>query len=739
MTVSVAEAQLRRIVQAEHSDPFSVLGAHPIDLKGKPGIAIRAFLPEAKMVWVVPADGADPVSMRRVEGTDFFEAQFPGQSELFPYRLRLVNRFGQTSEGPDPYSFMPVLSDPDLYLFGEGNNFLSYQMMGAHLITWQGAAGVLFAVWAPNAQRVSVVGDFNGWDGRRHPMRLRPGAGTWELFVPGLGEGTVYKYEIKTGDGHVLLKADPQAFSAEVRPRTASVVWDICKHQWNDTAWVQERSLRDALHSPVSIYEVHLGSWMRVPADNGFLSYRDLAEKLCAYVTQQGFTHVELLPITEFPFDGSWGYQVTGYYAPSSRFGTPDDFQYFVDYLHQHGIGVIMDWVPAHFPKDEYGLSNFDGTALYEYADDRLGEHKAWGTKVFNYGRNEVRQFLISNVLFWLDQYHIDGIRVDAVAAMIYLDFGRDDWVPNLYGGRENLEAMAFLRRLNEKVYELHPGTVTIAEESSDFPGVSRPTYLGGLGFSFKWNMGWMHDTLDYIALDPIYRKYYHQNLTFGLMYAFSENFVLPISHDEVVHLKHAMADKMPGDLWQKMANLRLYYGFMWTHPGKKLLFMGQDFGQWREWSEERSLDWHLLEQEPHRAIQRWVADLNRNYCAERSLWEQDYEWSGFEWIDPNDWEHSILSFIRRAKDPADYLVVVANFTPVVREGYRVGVPELRRYQELLNSDSEYYYGGNVGNGLGLEAERFAWQSQPYSVVMTVPPLAIVILKPGEAVPAGRL
>jgi 1,4-alpha-glucan branching enzyme len=508
------------------------------------------------------------------------------------------------------------------------------------------------------------------------------------------------------------------------------VVWDTSGFEWHDQEWMARRAVANYLTAPLAIYEVHLGSWMRVPETDGYLTYRDLAHRLADYVLERGYTHVELLPVTEHPLDASWGYQVTGYFAPTSRFGTPDDFQYMMDYLHGKGIGVIVDWVPAHFPKDDYGLPLFDGTHLYEYADDRVGEHKTWGTLVFNYARNEVHQFLTNSALFWLDRYHVDGLRVDAVAAMLYLDYGRTEWVPNRYGGRENLEAIAFLRRLNELVHEQHPGAITAAEESTAFPAVSRPTYLGGLGFTMKWNMGWMHDTLDYIALDPVYRKYHHQKLTFGLMYAFSENFVLPISHDEVVHLKHSMLDKMPGDFWQRFANLRLYYGFMWTHPGKKLLFMGQDFGQWREWSEERSLDWHLTEYEPHQKLQRWISDLNDLYRSEPSLYEVDYEWTGFEWIDPNDWEHSVLSYIRRAADPRDYLIIVANFTPVVREGYRVGVPDLCTYRELLNSDSEHYYGSNVGNALGLEAQDLRWQSQPYSIEMTLPPLAVVILKP---------
>jgi 1,4-alpha-glucan branching enzyme len=632
-----------------------------------------------------------------------------------------------------------VLGDLDLQLFNEGNHFRTYEKLGAQIMTLDGAAGVLFTVWAPNAVRASVVGDFNGWDGRRHPMRVRGSSGLWELFIPDLHQGTTYKFEIKTQSDTIRIKADPQAFTSEVRPRTASVVWDTSGFEWHDQEWMAQRAKANYLVQPLAIYEVHLGSWMRVPETHGYLTYRDLAHRLADYVLERGYTHVELLPVTEHPLDASWGYQVTGYFAPTSRFGTPDDFQYLMDYLHGKGIGVIVDWVPAHFPKDDYGLVLFDGTHLYEYADDRVGEHKTWGTLVFNYARNEVHQFLMNSALFWLDRYHVDGLRVDAVAAMLYLDYGRTEWAPNRFGGRENLEAIAFLRRLNELVHEQHPGAITAAEESTAFPAVSRPTYLGGLGFTMKWNMGWMHDTLDYIALDPVYRKYHHQRLTFGLMYAFSENFVLPISHDEVVHLKHSMLDKMPGDFWQRFANLRLYYGFMWTHPGKKLLFMGQDFGQWREWSEERSLDWHLTEYEPHRKLQRWMSDLNDLYRSEPSLYEVDYEWTGFEWIDANDWEHSVLSYIRRAADPRDYLVIVANFTPVVREGYRVGVPDLCTYREALNSDSEHYYGSNVGNALGLEAQDLKWQSQPYSIEMTLPPLAVVILKPDwQPCAAGR-
>ena len=591
MQFTVLQDQLDKILAARHNDQFQALGAHAVEVDAAPVVSVRAFLPFAEQAWVVPETRflgeTGFLPMTRLPDSDFFEAQFPTsnlQSPIPPYRLRTLDKDGVTREFDDPYSFLPVLGDLDLQLFGEGNHFRTYDKLGAHVIEHDGVRGTVFAVWAPNAERVSAIGDFNRWDGRCHPMRVRGSSGIWELFVPGLGEGTIYKYEIRTKAGAILQKADPQGFFAEKRPKTASIVWDIGKHVWGDAEWMARRAAADPLRSPMAIYEVHLGSWMRTPEGNGYLSYHDLAVKLAEYVTQQGYTNVELLPITEHPLDMSWGYQVTGFFAPTSRFGAPDDFQAFVDILHQAGIGVILDWVPAHFPRDDYGLSNFDGTALYEYADSRLGEHKDWGTKVFNYARNEVRQFLVNSALFWLDEYHIDGLRVDAVAAMLYRDYGRTEWLRNERGGRENLEAISFLQLMNEKVYAEHPGAVTIAEESTAFPAVSRPVYLGGLGFSFKWNMGWMHDTLDYVALDPIYRKYHHQKLTFGLMYAFSENFILPISHDEVVHLKKAMLDKMPGDLWQKLANLRLYYGFMWTHPGKKLLFMGQDFGQWREW-----------------------------------------------------------------------------------------------------------------------------------------------------------
>jgi 1,4-alpha-glucan branching enzyme len=605
-------------------------------------------------------------------------------------------------------------------------------------MTVDGVEGVHFAVWAPNAKRVSVVGDFNRWDGRRHPMRVLGGSGIWELFIPGLGEGNLYKYEIKGQFDQVFEKADPHGYAAELRPKTASVVWDIDKHHWEDQEWMERRAETDYLPEPVSIYEVHLGSWMRVPDEGDrFLTYRELAHRLVDYVREMGYTHIELLPVMEHPLDASWGYQVIGYFAPTSRFGTPDEFQYFVDYCHQNGIGVILDWVPAHFPRDAHGLARFDGTALYEHADPRLGEHRDWGTLIFNYGRNEVRNFLISSGLFWLDKYHVDGLRVDAVASMLYLDYSREpgEWVPNKYGGNENLEAIDFMKRFNELAHELYPGAVTIAEESTAFTGVSKPTYLGGLGFTFKWNMGWMHDTLSYIEKDPVYRKHHHNSLTFGLIYAFSENFVLVISHDEVVHGKRSLAGKMPGDEWQQMANLRAYLGFMFTHPGKKLLFMGAEIAQWSEWSEARSLDWHLLDWESHQKVQRYMADLNGFYRSEPALYEVDFNSEGFEWVDFRDWERSVIAFLRKAKDPSDHLLVVCNFTPVPREGYRVGVPEHCYYAEVLNSDSQVYWGSNTGNRGGFWSEPTPWQGQPCSLELTLPPLAVCIFKPrrGEA------
>ncbi|TMC20929.1 MAG: 1,4-alpha-glucan branching protein GlgB [Chloroflexi bacterium] len=637
-----------------------------------------------------------------------------------------------------------IFSDFDLYLFGQGKNYRIYEKMGAHVRTVNGVTGVHFAVWAPNALAVSVIGDFNNWQRGANPMQLRhQDLGVWECFVPGVKPGALYKYAIYSRfNNYAVEKTDPYGFATELRPRTASIVVDIHQHGWNDTTWMQQRAKHQELSSPISIYEVHLGSWRHAPErhvegnpeEDRYLTYRELAHSLAPYVKDLGFTHIELLPITEYPYDASWGYQVTGFYAPTSRFGTPEDFQYFVDYMHQQGIGVFLDWVPSHFPKDGTALSYFDGTYLYEYADTRKGEHKEWGTLVFDYGRSEVRNFLIANALFWLREYHIDGLRVDAVASMLYLDYQRKpgEWIANQYGGREHLEAIDFLRQLNEAVYAEEPGTLTIAEESTAWPLVTRPTYVGGLGFSLKWNMGWMHDMLDYMHLDPIFRRYHHNNITFSLMYAYSENYVLPLSHDEVVHLKGSLINKMPGDLWQRFANLRAFYGYMWGHPGKKLLFMGGEFGQWHEWNFAESLDWHLVEppSDPrHAQLRNFLRDLCVIYQHEPALSELDYDPAGFAWIDCYDSDNSVVSFIRRTRNEEDTLVLVCNFTPVPRHGYRLGVPHAGEYYELLNSDADRYGGSGLENLQPMPSGPIYWQSCPHSILLTLPPLSTVILK----------
>jgi 1,4-alpha-glucan branching enzyme len=731
-TASPVEIEL--IVRAEHADPFHVLGRHPVAREGVSGFAIRAFLPDAQEAFVVDTRSGHAHPMERVHPEGFYEVVFWGVTEAFPYRLRVVDR-GGVRECLDPYSFPPVLTDFDLYLIGEGTHQRIFEKLGAHVREVEGVRGVHFAVWAPNARRVSVVGDFNAWDGRRHPMRVRGQSGIWELFIPELPEGVLYKFEIKSQHGdRLLLKSDPYGFFFERPPKTAAIVFDLSRCRFSDREWMEERARRQALDAPMNIYEVHLGSWRRVPEQGHRpLTYREAAHQLAAYVREMGYTHVELLPILEHPFDGSWGYQALGYYAPTSRYGSPEDFAYFVNYLHEHKIGVILDWVPAHFPKDAHGLAFFDGTHLYEHADPRRGEHPDWGTLIFNYGRHEVRNFLLGSALFWLDRYHADGLRVDAVASMLYLDYSRrpGEWVPNPYGGNENLEAIAFLQRFNEWVHGLYPGAVTIAEESTAWPLVSRPTYLGGLGFTFKWNMGWMNDTLRYMTRDPIYRKHHHHELTFSLMYAFSENYILPLSHDEVVHGKRSLLEKMPGDRWQKFANLRLLYGYMFGHPGKKLLFMGGEFGQWREWDVGTSLDWHLLEEEPHRQLHRYVRDLNHFYLAEPALYECDFEPSGFEWIDCHDWEQSIIAFLRRARRAAPLLIFVCNFTPVPRLRYRLGVPEPGAYREVFNSDRPEYGGSGLGNPESIWAEPIPWSGRPYSVQLTLPPLAVIVLKRG--------
>ncbi len=627
-----------------------------------------------------------------------------------------------------------LLSDYDLHLLAEGTHYRTYEKLGAHVKNVNGAIGTHFAVWAPNAERVSVIGDFNNWDPEAHRMVVRQEAGVWETFIPDVGSGALYKYRVYSRyNGFVADKADPYGFAAEIRPQTASMVWDLAGYEWNDAEWMAERGRRHALDAPISVYELHLGSWRRVPEDGDrWLTYREAAHQLADYVSHMGFTHVELMPVSEHPFDGSWGYQTVGYYAPTSRFGNPHDFMYLVDLLHQRGIGVIIDWVPAHFPTDGHGLGYFDGTHLFEHADPRQGKHPDWDTLVFNFGRREVTNFLISNALFWLEKYHIDGLRVDAVASMLYLDYARreGEWIPNQYGGKENIEAIDFLRRFNERVYEEHPDVMTIAEESTSWPMVSRPTYLGGLGFGYKWNMGWMHDMLDYTSKEPVYRSYHHDRITFSMLYAFTENFVLPFSHDEVVHLKGSMIGKMPGDDWQKFANLRLLYGYMTGHPGKKLLFMGGEIGQWSEWSHDHSIEWHLLEFPLHKGLQRWVRDLNTFYRGNTAVHQVECDHHGFEWIDCNDHGASTITFLRRGHNPDDIVVFGCNFTPVPRHNYRIGVPRGGWYKEVLNSDAELYGGSGQGNSGGVEAAPAPMHGRTHSLTVTLPPLGMVVFKP---------
>jgi 1,4-alpha-glucan branching enzyme len=729
--VSLLDPSLRAILNATHGDPFAVLGPH---VEGG-RLVIRTFLPRAEAVAVRLAstpDVAHAMSVRHPDG--LFEVALDGQATLAPYVLEVTTRdSGDVAQIEDPYRFGLLLGDLDLYLLGEGRHQQLHRTLGAHPTTLGHVAGTRFAVWAPNARRVSVVGDWNGWDGRVHPMRQRLPQGVWELFVPGVAAGAHYKFEIAPASGGPpFLKADPCAAACEHPPATASVVCDESQYVWCDGEWVASRAVRrEALDQPMAIYEVHLGSWAR-NADGEFLTYQQLAEGLIAHVTRLGFTHIELLPVLEFPYDGSWGYQVTGFFAPTSRFGTPDDFRAFVDALHQAGIGVILDWVPGHFPKDAHGLARFDGTALYEHADPRQGEHMDWGTLIFNYGRNEVRNFLIASAIAWIEEFHIDGLRVDAVASMLYLDYSRKEgeWVPNQYGGRENLDAVSFLQQLNAIVHEKHPGVVTIAEESTAWPGVSRPVHLGGLGFTYKWNMGWMHDILTYTSRDAIHRRWEHTHLTFSMLYAYNENFILPFSHDEVVHGKRHLLDKMPGDTWQKAANLRALYGYMFTHPGKKLLFQGTEFGQWREWNHGESLPWFLLDHAPHDGIFRFLCDLAHLYRAQPALHQRDYDPSGFQWIDCNDNENSVISFIRRAADPEDFVVVVMNFTPVPREGYVVGVPRAGGYAEVLNSDATAYGGSNMGNGGFVSTVDTPAHGHDQSLAVTLPPLSCLVLKP---------
>ena len=725
---TIDQGAIDAILGAYHGDPFSLLGMH--EAGGQ--LVVRVFRPDARAVTVIREDAPDeqwPAIQVHPDG--FFEAALGNPEERFTYLLKFTGHEGRQWTQRDPYSFGTILGPLDLHLFAEGQHWELYKKLGAHLTTVDGVEGTAFNVWAPNAHRVSVVGEFNNWDGRVYPMRKLLGSGVWEIFLPGVGEGTHYKFEIKAAHGGILLKSDPFAFFSQHGLQTASLVFNLDRYQWSDDEWMKKRETVEWHRSPISIYEVHLGSWRRRPEEgNRFLSYRELADELLDYVVALGYTHVELLPVAEHPFEGSWGYQVTGYFAPTSRFGNPDEFRYFVDKAHQKGIGIILDWVPGHFPKDAHGLAEFDGTDLYEHADPRQGEHMDWGTLIFNYGRNEVRNFLIANALFWFAEYHIDGVRVDAVASMLYLDYSRQpgEWVPNAHGGRENLEAIYFLKRFNEVCYERHPGIITIAEESTAWPGVSRPTYLGGLGFGFKWNMGWMHDFLVYMAKDPAFRKYHQGDITFSLIYAFHEHFLLVLSHDEVVHGKGSLLNKMPGDVWQKFANLRMFYAWMYAHPGKKLLFMGGEFGQWREWNHNQSLDWHLNDWPEHDGLKRLVQHLNHLYRHEPALYELDDSYEGFEWIDFHDSDNSVIAFKRKARN-GDVIAFIINATPVVRESYRVGVNGEGFYEEILNSDAQTYGGSNVGNYGGVWAEPISWQGKSHSLIVRLPPLAVVGLK----------
>ena len=720
--------ELAAFLAASHSDPFRILGPHRVGND----LAIRVFRPDAENISIVTKAAPEKrIPAERLDRQGFFQAVLPDMPRDTDYQIEITGWNGSTWTACDPYSYGTIMGEVDLHLFSEGNHLQIYEKFGAHLRTIGGIAGVYFAVWAPNALRVSVVGDFNGWDGRVNPMRKLLGSGVWELFLPDVKEGTHYKFELKTHTGALLLKSDPFAFFNQWGKETSSLVYNLERYRWDDAKWMEARRSRDWPRSAISIYEVHLGSWRR-RADEGnrSLSYLELAETLLPYVVEMGYTHIELMPIAEHPFEGSWGYQVTNYYAPTSRFGNPDELRHFIDKCHQANLGVIMDWVPAHFPKDAHALAEFDGTDLYEHMDPRQGEHQDWGTLIFNFGRNEVRNFLIGNALFWLDKYHIDGLRVDAVASMLYLDYSRKagQWVPNVYGGRENLDAVYFLKRFNEVCYEKFPGIMTIAEESTAWPGVSRPTYLGGLGFGLKWNMGWMHDFLQYMKLDPIYRRFHQGNITFSLLYAFQEHFILVLSHDEVVHGKRSLIDKMPGDEWQKFANLRMFYAWMYGHPGKKLLFMGGEFGQWREWNHDRELDWELAQLPRHDGLRRLVQHLNFLYKNEPAFWDQDDSYDGFEWIDFHDADNSVVSFMRKSR-AGDIIAFVVNATPLVRYNYRLGVPESGFYREVINTDAETYGGSNVGNLGGAQSENTPWMAREHSILIQLPPLATVAFK----------
>jgi 1,4-alpha-glucan branching enzyme len=726
----MTDQELEAIAGGYHGDTFAVLGPHASDENNRDW-EIRAFLPHAQRAEVVM--NGHSVPMERIHTAGIYSARVDERPS--EYRLRITDYQGHTTEIEDAYRFPPVLSDFDLHLMHEGTNYEGYNSFGAHVVTVDGVTGTRFAVWAPNAIVVSVVGNFNDWDTRRHPMRLRSG-GVWEIFIPDVGVGTPYKYAVKSRyRGYSQLKADPYGFWMETPPKSASLVADLDSYEWHDQEWMEQRGNTKILDSPVAFYEVHLGSWRR-KEEHQQLTYRELASQLVEYVKSMGYTHIELMPIAEHPYSPSWGYQVTGYFAPTSRFGEPKDLMYFIDCCHQAGIGVVMDWVPAHFPKDSHGLAYFDGTALYEHEDPRLGEHRDWGTLIFNFGRNEVRSFLISNALFWLKKYHIDGLRVDAVASMLYLDYSRKagEWIPNMYGGNENLDAISFLRKANEVIHQV-PGAITIAEESTAFTGVSRPVYLNGLGFTMKWNMGWMHDMLEYFSKDPIYRKYHQNDITFSMIYAFTENFVLPISHDEVVYGKRALLDKMPGDEWQRFANARAFLSYMYSHPGKKLLFMGSEIGQTAEWNSETDVQWWLLQFDIHRQFQQFCAALNEVYKSQPALYQIDFQGWGFEWIDFHDSQNSIVCFIRYAHRREDFVVVVCNFTPTPHKAYRIGVPEAGEYLEIFNSDAELFGGSNMGNAGRVVAEATQSHGRQASLSLTIPPLGVLMFKPARPLP----
>ena len=717
------------IVNGEHSDPHTVLGMHEMEEDGRKAVVVRAFLPDAAGITVIDyANKRKKYPMERLHADGFFEVTIADREEWFRYQLEYTDADGNTWRSYDPYSFSPTLSEFDRHLFGAGTHYEIYEKMGGRLMTHEGARGAAFSVWAPNAKAVSVIGDFNNWDARRSPMRRLGESGIWELFLPAAAEGDKYKFHVTQCDGRVVDKTDPYGVYAEVRPNNASVLYPLKRYKWKDRRWMTARRKYDFRTAPMNIYEVHLGSWKRAEGDR-FLTYTELAEQLIPYVKEMGYTHIEMLPVEEHPFDGSWGYQVTGYYAPTSRYGSPDEFKQFVDACHQNGISVILDWVPAHFPKDDFALARFDGTALYEHQDPRLGEHIQWGTYIFNYGRKEVANFLLANALYWMDIFHIDGLRVDAVASLLRLDFCKEEgqWLPNVYGGSENLEAIEFLKHMNSVIAERESGALMIAEDSTAWPGVTKKVDEGGLGFSLKWNMGWMNDFLSYIKLDPIYRKYHQNKLTFGMAYHYAENFVLVLSHDEVVHTKSSMIGKMPGDVWQSFANLRLSYGFMMGHPGKKLLFMGGEFAQYSEWSEARSLDWHLLQYADHQEMQAYVKELNHLYAEEPAFWAEDFDPNGFQWIECDDAESSIVSFVRRSREKE--LVFLCNFTPVVHRGFSLGVPQEGVYHERLNSDAARFGGSDVINAVPLQSKAEPAGRCPFRVELDVPPLGMVILE----------